>query len=182
MEVSKELKDDIHEAILVVADTIKAKLPDDELIGGIVTVLEKYEPPKDVVDMAGKKRMPVKYVGKRPTYSDGLFGTGTWNKDEVKLISVSTARQMFNHPDVYIEGEEEESIDVIDIDEEKKEEDEEDQRLEDTRILVSQMTRKDTVKEFVATNYNGLKIPDDVVRLVDMKEFAVRQIDRYGIV
>ena len=47
--------------------------------------------------------------------------------------------------------------------------------------MVQNMTRKAAVNDFVATNYNGLKIPEEFVKLDEMKAFAIGQIDRYGI-
>ncbi len=182
MEVTKELRESLHEAItLALEEGAKGTdILDDVVVDAVVAVLVKHE--VEIVDMAGKKRVPVKYVGKRESYTDGLFSTGMWRKGDVKLISYSTAMQMLDHADVYADGDEDSAVDVVDIDDKKAAEDKEAERLEETRNLVQQMTRKATVAEFVATNYNGLKIPAELVKLDEMKEFAVRQIDRYGII
>jgi hypothetical protein len=46
--------------------------------------------------------MFVKYVGVRPTYKDGLYGTGAWAKDQVKDVPAEVAEKMFRHGDVYV--------------------------------------------------------------------------------
>lgn len=43
----------------------------------------------------------VEYVGKRPTYTDNLYGTGDWRQGEIKPVHDLTARKMFRHADQY---------------------------------------------------------------------------------
>lgn len=182
MEVTKELKGSLGKAISVALDegTKGNDILDEVVIEAVIGVLLGHK--VEVVDMAGKKRVPVQYIGKRRTYTDGLFDTGLWNYGDVKLVSISTATKMLEHADVYIPGEEEESVDVVDIDDKKVADDQESERIEQTRNLVAKMTRKAAVVSFVAENYNGLQIPAEFTKLDDMKAFATQQIDRYGII
>lgn len=43
----------------------------------------------------------IEYVGKRPTYTDGLYGTGDWKQNEVKPVHDVTATKMLKHVDQY---------------------------------------------------------------------------------
>jgi len=45
--------------------------------------------------------MLVKYIGPRPTYKDGLYGTGAWEKGQTKDVPADAAMKMFTHPDQY---------------------------------------------------------------------------------
>ena len=182
MEITEELKGNLTSAIsLALVEGAKGnEILDAVVADAVILVLTSHK--VEVVDMAGKRRVPVQYVGKRKTYSDGLFETGLWNYGDVKLVSVSTATRMLEHNDVYVPGKEEDSSDVIDIDDKKTKDDQETERIEQTRNLVAQMTRKAAVVSFVAENYNGLQVPAELTKLDEMKEFATQQIDRYGII
>lgn len=46
--------------------------------------------------------MRVKYVGIRPEYTDGMFGTGEWKKGQIKnVLPVEVAVKMVRHADQY---------------------------------------------------------------------------------
>lgn len=45
--------------------------------------------------------MRVKYVGLRPDYKDGMYGTGAWKKDQIKDVPVEVAVKMVKHVDQY---------------------------------------------------------------------------------
>lgn len=167
MKITFELKADLAEAV-----------EDKEMLEKVIEVIERHA----VVDTDGVKRVPVKYIGKKDNYSDGLFDTGIWSKGVVKMVSYSVAQQMLVHKDVYVEGKEEESVDVVDVDEQKKEEDEQETRLTEARNMIQNMSRKVDVEDFVANNYNGLKIPGEFKKLAEMKEFAISHVDRFGLV
>ncbi len=48
----------------------------------------------------------VKYIGKRPEYTDGTFGTRiTFINGESRMVPMDNARMMLKHPDVYVPGE-----------------------------------------------------------------------------
>ena len=43
----------------------------------------------------------VKYTGKKPFYSDCLYGTGTWISGQEKAVSIAVAEKLLKHPDVF---------------------------------------------------------------------------------
>lgn len=43
----------------------------------------------------------IEYIGKRPNYTDSLYGTGDWTKNEVKPVHDVTATRMLKHVDQY---------------------------------------------------------------------------------
>lgn len=49
---------------------------------------------------------PIKYIGHRPVYKDGCYGTkAEFAQGETLLIADDVARKMLRHPDVYVLGE-----------------------------------------------------------------------------
>lgn len=51
--------------------------------------------------------IPIKYIGKRPTYRDGAYSTGIeWVQGQTQLVPADKARLMLRHPDVYVPGDE----------------------------------------------------------------------------
>lgn len=58
-------------------------------------------------------KVPVKYIGARETYVDGVFGTGLrFNKGETQMVAEATAILMFRHDAVYVPGKEAVAIDT----------------------------------------------------------------------
>ncbi len=47
------------------------------------------------------KHLPVRYIGRRASHKDSLYGTGIWTKDQTRLVPDTVAAKMFAHPDVY---------------------------------------------------------------------------------
>ena len=56
----------------------------------------------------------VKYIGKRPEYTDGTYGTRIhFLQGESRQVPVDKARLMLKHPDVYVPGEADAVVAVI---------------------------------------------------------------------
>lgn len=132
-----------------------------------------------VIEAAQPTRMPVKYVGKRDTYSDGLYNTGDWQKDQVKLVEVSTAKKMLEHTDVYVSGQKEEASEIVDpvhpVGDEAP-------HLDEARQAVMAMRSVKAVAEFVANNFSGatLDLPKGS-KVEDARLEAIRMIDKYHV-
>lgn len=176
MEVTPELKKDIHNAIVVALNAYaQDEKVDEHLTDAVVEVVKEIpepEAPQAPVDM-----VPVKYIGRRKEYSDGLFDTGIWQQGETRLVPKSVAGQMFVHPDVYAMGD---MADTAGSEPVSEGEDEGDysEELQQARDAVMQMTRKAQVEAYVSDNFGGMKIdlPQNA-RLDEIKQFAIRQID-----
>jgi hypothetical protein len=49
---------------------------------------------------------PIKYIGHRPVYKDGCYGTkAEFEKGQTRMVADEVARKMLRHPDVYVLGE-----------------------------------------------------------------------------
>jgi hypothetical protein len=175
MEVTKELRDTIHEAVIIALDAYaQDKDVDVYLVDAIEEVLREINVPK----AAAPGLVPVRYVGHRPRYSDGNWDTGWWDKDQVKMIVDSVATKMLVHRNVYVKAEAEDGSEIVQSEEKTEEID----PLQSARDAVMAMTRKAAVAEFVSANYRGLQIPADYSgNLSQMKAFAVQQMDIYGL-
>ena len=61
--------------------------------------------------------LSVKYIGKRPEYTDGTFGTRIhFVQGESRLVPMDKARQMLKHPDVYVPGDEDAPVALVPVD------------------------------------------------------------------
>ena len=176
MEVTSELQNSIRTAIIETLDESYQEENIDELLANaVVDVLTAHTP-------KGKqaKLLPVQYIGHRESYSPSIAETGVWVKDETKMVPEEIARVLLAHPTVFIPGEAEEAEEVI-APPETEDQEEEEAKLTETRDMVNAFTRKDQVKEFVASQDSWPQIPKDVTKLADMKELAIRNIDMYGV-
>jgi hypothetical protein len=177
MEISQELKSQIHESIVM---ALAAYATDDDIdvqiTDAVIEVFAAVAEPK--VKVFGKT--PVKYVGRRESYSDGNWNTGVWGKNQTKMITNAVAGLMLEHKDVYVQGEPDEGAEIV-LQKEKQDDGPNSEKLMDAKQAVQCMTRKAAVQAFVAANYNGLKIPEEHSTLNEMKAFAIRQIDIYSL-
>lgn len=177
MEVTPELKKDIHNAIVVALNAYaQDEKVDEHLTDAVVEVVKEIpepEAPQAPVDM-----VPVKYVGRRKEYSDGLFDTGIWQQGETRLVPKSVAGQMFVHPDVYTMGDMADAAGSEPVSDEDKDEGDYSEELQQARDAVQQMTRKAQVETFVKENFGNMEVDlPPTARLDDFKQFAIRQID-----
>lgn len=177
MQVTEQLREQLHQTIIIaLAAYANDEDVDVQLTDAVIEVLSAIAEP--TVKVFGK--LPVKYIGKRPTYSDGNYETGDWVQGQSKMVSESVASQMLAHTDVYVAGESSETAELVN-DPVKADDDPESEKLIDAKMAVQNMTRKAAVQTFVETNYNGMKIPDEFTTLSQMKDFAIRQIDIYAL-
>ena len=164
------MKEKIWAAIVECLDTHASEANIDELLtDAVMQAMEAAQP----------TRLAVKYIGRRDLYSDGLYNTGDWAKDQVKLVEIATARKMLEHQDVYASGEKEEASEAIDP--ENPIGDEAD-HLDEARQAVMGMRNKAAVSEFVANSFSGatLNLPQNA-KLETYRLEAIRMIDQYHL-
>jgi hypothetical protein len=115
---------------------------------------------------------PIKYIGKRPEYVDGTYGTRIhFLQGETKLVPTDKAALMLKHADVYTEGKASSKLEEPDLPQAK---DEDEDHLQNLRDSISSMD-KEGLKEFAQTHYsvklNGQKgeatLRQEVIGLVD---------------
>lgn len=124
---------------------------------------------------------PIQYVGKTDTYLDVLYGTGNWERDQVKNVLRDVAAKMLIHRDQYVAYEQPESsvsasdeADVVgEIVDRREREDSPEQQVRDSIATMD----KDALRSFIATNY---RVPvDGRLSVEKLREQAVRLVDQY---
>ena len=134
----------------------------------------------DVFEAENPTRQAVKYIGRRPIYSDGLYNSGEWSKDQVKLVPLLIAAKMLKHTDVYADGEKTDGAEIVIPPEEDLKD--EDPSLDDGRHAIQVMTRKKQIGEFIHNNISGYNIDlPSTATLAEWKDEAVRLIDMYHL-
>lgn len=119
----------------------------------------------------------IKYIGKRPEYVDGTYGTRIhFVQDETKLVPTDKALLMLKHPDVYVLGE---AADGMEAPKPKaKTDDTDEEALQGLRDSVAAMP-KNALKEFAQANYS-VKL-DTKKGVTDLRLEVVGLIDQYGV-
>lgn len=127
----------------------------------------------------------VKYIGKTDEYFDALYGTGMWEKDQIKEVVSDVAKKMLEHPDQYIEADAEAeeiqlyaSSSVGRVGEIVPKQEDEDSPEQQARDAIAQMGRED-LKQFVTTNFRVSL--DGRASVASMREQAIRLVDRFGV-
>jgi len=124
--------------------------------------------------------IPVKYVGHRPTYTDGTYGTRiVFTQGETLLVPAAKAKQMLRHPDVYVPGDltEPAATAPIDASSQSKKSDEDDQE-QGVRDAVAAMD-KAALEQFAKTHFN-VEI-DKRKAVATLRAEVTGLIDQYGV-
>lgn len=168
-----------------------ASLPGDdaEVLKEEVIALKKElaaGPPAGSANVPGK--VPVKYIGKREVYTDGLYKTGiTFEKGKTEMVNADKAALLLKHPDQYVRGEVEEAptAEVVPPEEmdrsDKDDNDDEESRVQDAKDAVMNMRDADAVREYVKVNFSGAKLHHNL-GLDKAKAKAIGLIGQFGLV
>lgn len=117
--------------------------------------------------------LSVKYIGKRPEYTDGTYGTMIrFVQGESRQVPLDKARLMLKHTDVYAPGETDAPIAVIP---EQKSEDDDAQDLRDAISLME----KDALETYAQTHFS-VKL-DKRKNVLDLRTHVTQLFDQYGI-
>lgn len=120
---------------------------------------------------------PIKYIGKRPEYTDGTYGTRIhFIQEETKLVPADKAALMLKHPDVYVLGDTTDDLKKPDI--AAKGDDETETQLQDLRDSISSMD-KTALKEFAQTHYN-VKLNGQRGEKT-LRQEVIGLVDQYGL-
>ena len=131
----------------------------------------------------------VKYIGRRPQWSDHLYGTGlTFDEGQVRNLPTGVARTLLRHCDLFKECE----LVVADeaaasdntqalLEQGKQQQAKTEDRKEDFAVIdqVNQMQDKDALVSFAATRCNGLKLAK-TQKVETMRAKIVEHINRFG--
>lgn len=149
---------------------------------------------------AGPGKIVVVYIGRKPTYTDHLYGTGlSFAQGQERAMPADIARKFLRHPDMFEEGsakavadapaqsgnvedKEEDDDTARRLAEAKKLEDE--QRDKENRILdlkqqINIMT-KDSLAEYAMTNYQ--QNLDKRKSVAELRQAVTGMIDQFGVV
>lgn len=115
----------------------------------------------------------VKYIGKRPEYTDGTYGTRIhFVQGESRSVPFDKARLMLKHTDVYAPGEENAPEAVIPV---KDPEDD----VQDMRDSIANMD-KDTLNSYAQVHF-GTKL-DKRKDVMQLRAQVTGLVDQYGAV
>jgi len=119
------------------------------------------------------EHVSVKYIGKRPFYVDGTFGTRImFLQGESRNVPKDKALLMLKHPDVYVPGVADAPIAFVPAT--KTENDD----TQDLRDAVSAMSDKDSLSDFAQIKY-GIKL-DKRKNIGELRLQTIGLIDQYG--
>jgi hypothetical protein len=150
------------------------------------------------VAAAAEGQLPVKYVGKRQHYRDGMYGSGlTFTRDQVRLVPVNLAKKLLQHADVYVLGNwpaatstgfspsakladaQKPVVDEAEAEAKKKAQQAEEDRIEDTHRALSTMNRKQ-LANFARVNFNQ-EIDPDAEDVGAMRDRVKRLVNQLGL-
>ena len=159
----------------VITKTLDAHASSPEIDRLLADSVEK------VLDAEKPPMTAVQYIGKRGIYSDSLYNTGMWIKEQIKLVEVKVANKMLDHPDVYVKAEakDDEGLEIATGEQPAGDYDE---TLYEGRQAVMSMQSEEDIRSFVASNFTGakLELPKDA-GIDEMRLEAIRMIDMYHL-
>ena len=118
----------------------------------------------------------VTYVGTRPSYRDGCYGSGIeFEKGQTLLVPDDIARRLLKHPDVYQPGKDDKAQVAISKPELIKESEADTQDIRDSLMTMD----SDALAAFVMTNYR-IKL-DKRMSIENQRNLAIQNVDLYGV-
>lgn len=128
------------------------------------------------------KTIAVCYVGRRPVYREGAYGSGiVFTKGETKLVPLDLATKLLRHDDVYVPGSASKGMEVASVPDpvKKTAEQAEEEVMQSLRDSISTMD-KDALETYARTQF---KIDIDKRRGLDkLRQQVTQLIDQYGAV
>lgn len=125
--------------------------------------------------------LPVKYIGKRPTYKDGTYATGIiFEQGETKMVPQDVALKMYGHKDVYAPGVAAGAAPAEAKAPAKDKDADTEQSLQDARDLVNAMQDKKALIDYAKTNFAGHQIHHST-GIDKVRQTVLGLIDQYGI-
>ena len=119
--------------------------------------------------------IPIKYIGKRPAYRDGAYGTGIeWVQGQTQLVPDDKARLMLRHPDVYVTGDAA-TAEVAVIDAPKPQDDDTSQEARDAIATMN----KDALETYAKTHFQ-IDI-DKRLGVEKLRAKVAGLVDQYGL-
>lgn len=121
---------------------------------------------------------PIRYIGKRPTYIDGLYGTRTaFVQGETVMVDSAIAEKMLRHGDQYELGKAKGAAPAVEKPSDKPAKEEE--ATQDLRDQIAIMG-KDELKELAWTRYQ-LKFPGNP-SVETLRTRVTHLVDQFGAI
>ena len=122
---------------------------------------------------------PIKYIGKRPTYRDGAYGSGLvfTQGETVNVEDDDLARKLLRHKDVYVAGDADQASATVAAGSAKKDDGAEDD-AQDTRDAIANMT-KAALKDYAKTHFSVDLDPHKSV--AEQRMQVVGLFDQFGV-
>lgn len=170
-----------HPCFCPYADLPAEQKAKDYLFRGVVHVLAAMAPeaPSAPAPAASQPvaAVGVKYIGRRETHADTLYGSGAWARDQVKAVSPGLARQLLKHRDVFEEVQLPGTAQPAAVVQAQKPGETPDELSQELRDQVQNMD-KAALREFAQTRYR-VKV-DGRLSLPDTRAHVTQLIDRFG--
>ncbi|BEP44036.1 RyR domain-containing protein [Variovorax sp. V15] len=119
----------------------------------------------------------VKYVGRRDSHHETLYGSGTWAQGQVKAVAAALSRQLLKHRDMFEEAQLESPAALETIVQPVKAGETPDEQTQDLRDQIQNMD-KAALKELAMTRYR-VKV-DGRLSLTDTRAHLTLLVDRFG--
>ena len=174
-----------HPCMVAYEDLPAEQKAKDYLFRGVVHVLSAVAAAEAAAQPAvikpvlpagqGTPAVGVKYIGRRETHADTLYGSGAWAQGQIKPVTAALGRQLLKHRDVFEEVQLGDAAgEVVQT---AKAGETEDEQTQEMRDQVQNMD-KAALKELAMTRYR-VKV-DGRLSLPDARAEVIRLIDRFG--
>lgn len=173
-----------HPCFCSYADLPPEQKAKDYLFRGVVHVLASMAVEAPAV--SSKATLPaglsvaatgVKYIGRRETHAETLYGSGTWAQGQVKVVTASLGRQLLKHRDMFAEAEPVNASSAGEVVHAVKAGETPDEATQELRDQVQNMD-KAALKELAQTRYR-VKV-DGRLSLTDTRAHVTLLVDRFG--
>lgn len=122
--------------------------------------------------------MLIKYIGKRPEYTDGAYSTKiSFAQGETKNVPDDIGMKMLRHPDVYVKGDATEEVEEQPMPVIVKHDDEAD-KSQEVRDSVNVMD-KDSLSNFAKIHFSAEL--DKRQGVEKLRQKVIGMIDQYGL-
>lgn len=123
--------------------------------------------------------MPVKYVGRRPIYVEGAYGSKlVFAAEETKLVPADLAVKLLRHPDVYVLGDVVTSPGAVSVEMPKSTDRTPEEVLQDIRDSINIMD-KESLESFARFHF---KVDLDKRRSsAHLRQLVTQMVDQYGV-
>ncbi len=125
---------------------------------------------------------PIQYIHHKTEYTDRTYLKGmVWKSGDVNNIPVSVANKMLKHIDLYAKYKgPQHGGDIVVEEVEESTDKQKEENLEEMRFQIENMSRKDTIVEFINTQWS-IDVDKKGKSVVELREIANMHMDNLGL-